>query len=124
MVSKAISAFYNETVKMGVENEVTTFTASDFGRTLSSNGDGSDHAWGGNHWVVGGAVDGRKFYGQYPDFSNLSSLDVGRGRLIPTTSVDQYSAELARWFGVPDSELSLVLPNIGNFEDNLNFMKS
>lgn len=117
-VSEAIKAFYDETKVMGVENNVTTFTASDFGRTLSSNGNGSDHAWGGNHLVIGGAVDGGRVYGEYPESLALdNNLDVGRGRLIPTTSVDEYSAELAMWFGVAntDSDLKAILPNIRNF---------
>jgi uncharacterized protein (DUF1501 family) len=98
-----------------MENNVTLFTASDFGRTLTSNGEGSDHAWGGNQEVVGGAVAGRKIYGQYPVLYEDNPLDVGRGRLIPTTSVDLYFAELALWLGVPKSSLPLVLPNIERF---------
>ncbi len=116
-VSQALKAFYNATVELGVENSVTTFTASDFARTLSSNGAGSDHAWGGNHIVMGGAVQGGHVYGSYPTSLALNnSLDTGRGRLIPTTSVDQYNAELALWFGLAnDSSLVGVLPNIRNF---------
>ena len=118
MVSGALSAFYEATKELGVENDVTAFTASDFGRTLTSNGDGSDHAWGGNHIVVGGAVNGSNVYGQYPATLDPSQndLDVGRGRIIPTTSVDEYNAELAHWFGVPnDGSLESVLPNVRNF---------
>ena len=94
-----------------------TFSASDFGRTLTSNGRGSDHAWGGNHFIVGGGVDGRKIYGQYPSLYEDNPLDVGRGRLIPTTSADEYFAELALWLGVSKSSLPLVLPNITRFYD-------
>lgn len=114
-VSGAVGAFYNALALLGVENQVTLFTASDFGRTLTSNGRGSDHAWAGNHFVVGGGVNGRRIYGQYPDLYQGSPLDVGRGRLIPTTSVDAYFAELALWLGVSKSSLPLVLPNIANF---------
>ncbi|MFN3193461.1 MAG: DUF1501 domain-containing protein [Aureliella sp.] len=117
MVSQALKAFYDATVELGVANDVTTFTASDFGRTLSSNGNGSDHAWGGNHMVMGGSVSGGDIYGDYPETLALNNdLDTGRGRIIPTTAVDQYNAELACWFGVAnDSTLEDVLPNIRNF---------
>ena len=116
-LSQAMQAFYNATVELGVSNEVVSFTASDFGRTLSSNGDGSDHAWGGNQMVMGGEVNGGALYGAYPESLVLGNdLDVGRGRLIPTTSTDEFNAELARWFGIPnDSNLELILPNIRNF---------
>ena len=115
-LSQCIRAFYDETVAMGVANDVTTFTASDFGRTLSSNGDGSDHAWGGNHLVIGGGVDGGKVFGEYPEsLAPGNNVELGRGRIIPTTSVDEYCAELACWFGVSASDLTDVLPNIGNF---------
>ncbi|HWB05427.1 MAG TPA: DUF1501 domain-containing protein [Verrucomicrobiales bacterium] len=118
----AIDAFYRQLEVMGLQNDVTLFSASDFGRTLTSNGRGSDHAWGGNAFIVGGSVRGRKIYGQYPSLAvnpesggEVNPLDTGRGRLIPTTSCDTYFAELALWLGVPRSSLPLVLPNIGNF---------
>lgn len=116
-MSKALNAFYNATVQLGVADKVTTFTASDFGRTLSANSTGSDHAWGGNHIIMGGAIGGGKVYGTYPQSLALNNdLDLGRGRLIPTTSVDAYNAELATWFGVPNnSMLTDILPNIRNF---------
>lgn len=116
-LSAAMQAFYNATVELGVSNDVVSFTASDFGRTLSSNGDGSDHAWGGNQMIMGDAVNGGALYGFYPESLVLGNdLDVGRGRLIPTTSTDQYNAELARWFGIPnDDNLETILPNIRNF---------
>jgi uncharacterized protein (DUF1501 family) len=117
VVSAALSEFNSAMVELGVENEVTTFTASDFGRTLTSNGRGSDHAWGGNHIVMGGAVRGGDLYGNFPALYEGNSLDTGRGRLIPTTSVDEYFAELALWFGVPRQDLELVLPNIRRFYD-------
>ena len=116
-VSAAVGAFYDSLTQLGVQNQVTLFTASDFGRTLTSNGRGSDHAWGGNHFVVGGDVDGKKIYGQFPSLYEDNPLDVGRGRLIPTTSVDEYFAELALWLGVNKSSLPLVLPNINVFYD-------
>ncbi len=121
-VSAAIGAFYQQLVALGLQNNVTLFTASDFGRTLTSNGQGSDHAWGGNQLVVGGAVQGKRIYGSYPSLeinpdssSNLNPLDTGLGRMIPTTSCDQFFAELALWLGVSPTDLPLVLPNIGNF---------
>lgn len=116
-VSQAMKAFYDETVDMGVADKVTTFTASDFARTLSSNGNGSDHAWGGNQFVMGGAVNGGSVFGEYPaSLARNNELDLGRGRLIPTMSVDEYNAELAMWFGVPNNEsLVDVLPNIRNW---------
>jgi len=120
-VSDAISSFYNATVELGVADKVTAFTASDFGRTLSSNGDGSDHGWGSHHLMVGGAVKGRAFYGTPPPVSIGATAapedqwHVGQGRLLPTTSVDQYAATLAQWFGVADAELAGILPNIGHF---------
>ena len=132
-VSSAMTAFYNATVEMGVANKVTTFTASDFGRTLASNGDGSDHGWGSHHLVVGGAVKGNAFYGTPPPVSVASTAapadqwHVGQGRLLPSTSVDQYAATLAKWFGVADGELPGILPNIVHFGGagypvNLGFM--
>ncbi|MCW1912711.1 DUF1501 domain-containing protein [Luteolibacter sp. GHJ8] len=121
-VDDAIGAFWNQLVLLGIQDQVTLFTASDFGRTLTSNDRGSDHAWGGNHFIMGGSVDGRKIFGQYPSLalnpeigSELNALDTGRGRMIPTTSCDEYFGELALWLGVPPSSLHLVLPNVGNF---------
>jgi uncharacterized protein (DUF1501 family) len=121
-VDAAVDAFYQQLVAMGLENDVTLFSASDFGRTLTSNGRGSDHAWGGNAFVLGGSVKGKKIYGQYPSLAvnpesgaETNPLDTGRGRLIPTTSCDSYFAEMALWLGVSRGSLPLVLPNIGNF---------
>ena len=98
-----------------MQNDVTLFTASDFGRTLTSNGDGSDHGWGAHHFILGGAVKGGTILGQFPPTVFGSSQDVGSGNLLPTTSVDQYAATLARWLGVAESDMALVLPNVGNF---------
>ncbi|MES2949369.1 MAG: DUF1501 domain-containing protein [Pseudomonadota bacterium] len=120
-VSAAMTAFYNATVELGLADKVTAFTASDFGRTLTSNGDGSDHGWGSHHLMVGGAVRGAAFYGTAPPVSVTNTAaaqdqwHVGQGRLLPTTSVDQYAATLARWFGVADSELAGILPNLRHF---------
>lgn len=119
----AMDAFYQATLELGVADKVTTFTASDFGRTLSSNGDGSDHGWGSHHFVMGGAVQGGKFYGTAPKISVTSNDQVGQGRLLPTTSVDQYGSTLALWFGAGASELTGLFPNIGRFGSaNLGFM--
>ena len=111
----AMDAFYRATVELGVADQVTTFTASDFGRTLASNGDGSDHGWGSHHFIMGGAVNGGRFYGRAPHVSVETADQVGRGRLLPDTSVDEYSATLAQWFGVSPSELPSISPNIGRF---------
>ena len=125
-VNDAMSAFYQTTVQLGIQNDVTAFTASDFGRTLSSNGDGTDHGWGSHHMVVGGAVQGKAFYGYAPPVgagttsTPVDAWQVGQGRLLPTTSVDQYAATLAKWFGVDASELTGILPNIVNFGGSAN----
>ncbi len=114
-----LKAFWDEINALGMQNEVTLFSCSDFARTLRSNGQGTDHAWGGNAFVMGGCVDGGKIFGSYPDESELgigSGLDVGfNGRLVPTTSCDEYFAELALWFGLSPSDFDTVLPNLGNF---------
>ncbi|MBO9669107.1 MAG: DUF1501 domain-containing protein [Sphingobium sp.] len=123
LVANAMRAFYDATVTMGVADRVTTFTASDFGRTLTPNSDGSDHGWGSMHFVLGGAVKGANFYGTAPAVGNNTADDVGQGRLLPTTSVDQYAATLANWFGVAPADMTTVLPNIGNFPlQNLGFL--
>jgi uncharacterized protein (DUF1501 family) len=111
----ALSSFYSATVELGVANSVTSFTASDFGRTYISNGEGSDHGWGSHHLVLGGAVTGGRFYGQVPTLAVDGPDDSGDGRWIPTTSVDEYSATLAKWFGVSATDLPLVFPNLGRF---------
>jgi uncharacterized protein (DUF1501 family) len=122
-LNQAMSAFYAATAELGMASKVTTFTASDFGRTLSSNADGSDHGWGSHHFVMGGAVAGGRFYGTAPQVSILSDDQVGQGRLLPATSLDQFAATLARWFGCTDSELQGILPNIGRFPtSNLGFI--
>lgn len=121
-INDAIEDFWTELGVLGLQDDVVLYTASDFGRTLTSNGKGSDHAWGGNAFILGGAAlaanGGGDVHGIYPDdLSTGNPLDLGRGRLLPTTSVDQYCAEMASWFGVPASELSTVFPNCTNFYD-------
>ena len=121
----AMRAFYDATVELGVADKVTSFTASDFGRTLTSNANGSDHGWGSMHFVMGGAVHGRDFYGTPPAVANNGPDDVGQGRLLPSLSVDQYAATLASWFGVANGTMSTVLPNINNYNPstwNLGFV--
>lgn len=114
-LAQALEYFDGVMVSMGLGNQVTCFTASDFGRTLTSNSDGTDHGWGSHHFVTGGAVQGQDIYGQYPVVGVNAANDVGAGRLIPTTSVDQYAGTLARWFGLSDSQVKQVFPNFANF---------
>lgn len=114
-LDRSIGEFYGSLVALGVEKHVVTFTASDFGRTLTSNGNGTDHGWGGHHFVIGGSVNGGKFYGTAPHISITSNDQVGNGRLLPTTSVDQYASTFARWFGVGASDFQYIAPNIGRF---------
>ncbi len=122
-VSESISAFHTALGELGMQNNVTTFTQSEFGRALPSNGSGTDHGWGGNQLVVGGAVKGQQLYGSYPSLQIGGPEDVGGGRFIPSTSADQYAATLARWFGIPAEDLAYVAPHIGNFaQQDLGFM--
>jgi uncharacterized protein (DUF1501 family) len=95
---------------------VTTFTISDFGRTLTSNGKGSDHGWGGNAMIMGGAVQGGQLYGHFPEQVEDNPLDVGRGRFLPSTATDAMYAEVSRWMGVAPESMGSVLPNWANFE--------
>ena len=122
-LSDALSSFHLAMDELGVGDKVTSFTMSDFGRTLTSNGDGSDHAWGNIQLVAGGAVAGGKVYGKFPDQTIDGNDDSGYGRLIPTTSIEQYAATLARWFGVDDTGLQTVFPHLSRFASaNLGFM--
>ncbi len=115
----SLSEFWDELGVLGVRDQVTTFTCSEFARTIRSNGLGTDHAWGGNMIMMGGSVNGGSIYGEFPDESQLalgSGLDAGtNGRFVPTTSVDEYFAELALWLGLPGSELDNVFPTLSNF---------
>lgn len=124
-LNQAMHQFYRATEELAIADQVTTFTASDFGRTLSSNGDGTDHGWGSHHMIMGGAVSGGEFYGEAPQLGDNGINDVGRGRLLPTTSVTQMAATLGAWFGCSESQLIDVLPSITEFsEQNLGFMSS
>ena len=109
-LSYALQMFHDITVELGMQDKVTTFTASDFGRTSSANGDGSDHGWGGEHFVIGGAVRGRDIYGELPNLTRAGPDDAGWGQLIPKLAVDQYAATLARWFGVSESQIDSIFP--------------
>ncbi|MFK8024690.1 MAG: DUF1501 domain-containing protein [Ilumatobacter sp.] len=122
-IDSSLAGFHAASTSLGAADQVTTFTASDFGRTLTSNGDGTDHGWGGHHLVMGGAVRGNRVYGSVPVIAEDGPDDVGRGRLLPSTSVDQYAATIATWMGAGSSELSAVVPNIDNYAvQNLGFL--
>lgn len=122
-LSAALNSFYSATVELGVDQSVTTFTASDFGRTLPTNGGGSDHGWGSHQFVMGGAVRGNQLYGTFPTLAVDGPDDTEDGRWIPSTSVDEFSATIARWFGVSPSDMATVFPNIGRFANpNLGFL--
>jgi uncharacterized protein (DUF1501 family) len=117
-LGRALSAFYAATADFGLADDVVTFTASDFARTLGANSNvGSDHAWGANHIAMGGGVHGGRIFGTYPaSLAPGNSLDIGRGRLVPTTSVDEFIADLVLWFGMEnDNVLETIIPNIRNF---------
>ncbi|PYR66362.1 MAG: hypothetical protein DMF88_16605 [Acidobacteria bacterium] len=116
-LADALAAFYRATMELGVDSQVTTFTASEFGRTLQPTfGAGTDHAWGSHHFVIGGAVRGGDIYGQFPTVALGGPDDIsGRGVWLPTSSLDQYGATLASWFGVPPVALPIVFPNLSNF---------
>ncbi len=123
-IADAMAAFRTAMLELGMWDNVTVFTASDFGRTVIDNGDGTDHGWGGHQFVMGGAVNGGVIYGDMPDFDvNAEHYTPSRGRLIPSVSVEQYAATLGAWFGLDAGELNGVLPNLRNFDDrNLGFV--
>ncbi|HUP92311.1 MAG TPA: DUF1501 domain-containing protein [Solimonas sp.] len=114
-LSQAMSAFYQATVEMGIAESVTSFTASDFGRSLTVNGKGTDHGWSSHHLVVGGAVRGGQFYGGMPSLVLAGADDTRGGRFIPSVSVDEYAATFARWLGAADGDLGYIVPNLGRF---------
>ncbi|MEM9234730.1 MAG: DUF1501 domain-containing protein, partial [Pseudomonadota bacterium] len=115
----AIRNFDDAMVSIGLGNAVTTFTASDFGRRLIPNSSGTDHGWGGHHFVVGGAVRGRRIFGDLPEPVEGHDQDRGKGILIPNVSVEQYASPMGKWFGLNDGELANVFPNYGNFDHDI-----
>lgn len=122
-IDSSVVSFHQAMTEMGLNEQVTLFTASDFGRTLAVNGDGTDHGWGSHHLVVGGAVNGQQIYGQVPPASLGHDWDAGNGRLIPGVSIEQLAAPMGRWFGLSDAELAVALPNLANFsEQSLDFI--
>ncbi len=136
-LNHALAYFDNALTALGMNNNVTTFTASDFGRTFTSNGDGTDHGWGGHHFIMGGAVKGGQVYGTFPTLglknvnnNEFNSPDqLTNGAMLPTTSVDQYGATLGKWFGLTDASLAAIFPNLANFKSttlgtNLGFMNA
>ena len=121
-VSQALDAFSAATVQLGVANQVTSFTLSDFGRTLQPSGSGSDHGWGNHHMIVGGAVRGGRIYGSFPLMTNYASFNASRddfadsrGVMLPSASLAQYGATLAKWFGASDADLDGLFPTLASF---------
>jgi uncharacterized protein (DUF1501 family) len=122
-LSQSMYAFQRAMEQLGLSNNVTSFTASDFGRTFPTNGQGSDHGWGSHHLILGGAVKGQRTYGTFPVLTVNGPNDTSTGRWIPTTAIDQYFATLATWFGVDGGNLTTVFPNLGRFASpNLGFI--
>lgn len=123
-IAEAFAAFRSALIERNVWNDVTLFTASDFGRTTIDNGDGTDHGWGGHHFVMGGSVAGQRIYGDLPPADlDLPIYTESRGRLIPSTSVEQYAATLGKWFGLDEAEIAVALPNLSQFgAEDLGFM--
>lgn len=115
-LDSALQQFYDATVELGVSDKVTTFTGSDFGRSLTNNGDGSDHGWGGHQIIMGDAVAGGRFYGTPADISNGAEQMMNSKRLVPTTSIEQVGSSLGRWFGVSDGDLADVFPRLDRFD--------
>lgn len=117
-IDQAVTAFVSAMEELGLSNDVCVFTASDFGRTLAINGDGTDHGWGAHHFVIGGGVRGGRILGEMPPYVLDHDLDVGSGRLVPTLSVEQFASPLGRWFGLNEAELAASLPALGAFDSN------
>ncbi|HET8880904.1 MAG TPA: DUF1501 domain-containing protein [Solimonas sp.] len=114
-LSASLTSFHRATEELAIADSVTSFTATDFGRTLTRNGDGTDHGWGSHALVLGGAVRGGGIYGRMPDMATGSADDAGSGRIIPQIATEQYAATLARWFGVAESDIDTVFPTLGRF---------
>ncbi len=124
-LNHSLSSFYDATVELGVSEQVTTFTASDFGRTLTSNGDGTDHGWGSHQMIIGDGVMGGRILGTMPELAIGSNDDIGEGRIIPTTSIDQYAATLAGWYGLSPTQIAETFPSLANFDTaDLGFMRT
>ena len=123
-ISDAVTAFHAATVELNLTREVTLFTASDFGRNLPSNGQGTDHGWGSHHLVVGGSVQGGTLVGQFPELVVTGPDDAGQGVWIPTTAVDQVGTELGRWFGADNARLDAIFPRRGEFDDAIGLMRA
>lgn len=122
-LDESLALFYQALEILGMENQVTTFTTSEFGRTLARNGDGTDHGWGSHHLVMGGAVKGQTIYGELPTLEINSDDDLGRGRIIPQLSFDQSAATMGKWFGLSVEDINQIFPNLKNFEaQDLKFM--
>ena len=115
-IANGLTKFYQATQQMGIANQVTSFTASEFGRTLTNNGDGTDHGWGGHHLVFGGGVNGQRIYGKFPSLATSNNPDdAGWGQIIPTLSADQYAATIARWYGLSNLDRDSIFPNLQYF---------
>ena len=126
-ISHAIGYFDTVMSNIGgvdMRNNVTLFTASDFGRTITSNGDGTDHGWGAHHFVAGGAVNGGEIYGRFPQFQLNTGQDAANNAYLPVTSVDTIGATIGKWFGVSDTNLDTIFPNLSNFPRDLGFLKA
>ena len=121
-LAAAMAAFQAAMAELGVEREVTLFTASDFGRTLATNGQGTDHGWGAHQWVLGGSVRGARVVGRFPELAVGGADDVGQGVWVPSLAVDQLAGELGRWFGADEALLDDVLPRLRQFERRIDLM--
>jgi len=119
-VDAGLGSFVNEMKAQGIWDDVVVLTVSEFGRTLSANGAGTDHAWGGNHWVASGSLKGGQILGTYPDdLSDNGALNIGRGRILPSSSWEAVWNGVVTWFGVDSTHLDVVLPNAKNFPGGL-----
>jgi len=116
VLDDALYEFNTALEEIGVSKDILTFTTSDFGRSLTSNGNGTDHAWGGNSIIMGDSIDGGKIFGEYPSLELESDLDIGAGVLIPTTSTDQMYSKILKWYGLQDKSISKILPNLKHFK--------